>query len=121
MNRLELAPALKRTPVFGLGCVAGASAIARAADYLRAYPDQSAALVSVELCSLTFQREDAALANVISSGLFGDGAAAVVLAGAEQSRRPAWSAASPPSTTWQLHRRALHGNALLRHLSGARR
>jgi alkylresorcinol/alkylpyrone synthase len=83
MNRLELAPALKRTPLFGLGCVAGASAIARAADYLRAYPDESAALVSVELCSLTFQREDASLANVISSGLFGDGAAAVVLAGAE--------------------------------------
>jgi alkylresorcinol/alkylpyrone synthase len=59
------------------------SAIARAADYLRAYPDESAALVSVELCSLTFQHEDTSLANVISSGLFGDGAAAVVLVGAE--------------------------------------
>jgi alkylresorcinol/alkylpyrone synthase len=66
-----------------LGCVAGAAGIARAADYVRAFPDQAAALISVELCSLTWQRDDLSVANLISSALFGDGAAAVIVAGAE--------------------------------------
>lgn len=81
VNRMGLRRDLKRTPVFGLGCVAGAAGIARVADYLRAFPDQIAALLSVELCSLTLQREDLSIPNVIASGLFGDGAAAVVMTG----------------------------------------
>jgi alkylresorcinol/alkylpyrone synthase len=81
INRLKLRPDLKRTPIFGLGCVAGAAGTARAADYLRAFPDQVAALLSVELCSLTLQRQDLSIPNIIASGLFGDGAAAVVLGG----------------------------------------
>ena len=82
MNTIEFAPTLKRVPLFGLGCVGGAAGIARVADYLRAYPEQVAMLLSVELCSLTFQRDDASVANLISTGLFGDGAAAVLMAGA---------------------------------------
>jgi len=81
MNRLGMKHSLKRTPIFGLGCVAGAVGIARAADYLRAYPGEVAVLLSVELCSLTLQRDDLSVANIVASGLFGDGAAAVVLAG----------------------------------------
>jgi alkylresorcinol/alkylpyrone synthase len=83
VNRLGLRPDVKRTPIFGLGCVAGAAGVARAADYLRAFPDQTALLLSVELCSLTLQREDVSVPNIISTGLFGDGAAAVVMSGAE--------------------------------------
>lgn len=82
MNAIEFAPTLKRVPLFGLGCVGGAAGIARVADYLRAYPEQIAMLLSVELCSLTLQRGDASVANLISTGLFGDGAAAVLMAGA---------------------------------------
>jgi alkylresorcinol/alkylpyrone synthase len=63
--------------------VAGAAGIARAADYVKAYPSQVAALVSVEACSLTLQRDDLTPANLISSGLFGDGAAAVLVAGSD--------------------------------------
>jgi alkylresorcinol/alkylpyrone synthase len=81
VNRLGLRADVKRTPIFGLGCVAGASGLARAADYLRAFPEQIAVLLSVELCSLTLQRDDLSIPNLIASGLFGDGAAAVVLAG----------------------------------------
>lgn len=88
VNRLTLRTDIKRTPIFGLGCVAGAAGTARASDYLRAYPNQHALLLAVELCSLTLQREDISIANIISSGLFGDGAAAVVLSGAETERRP---------------------------------
>jgi len=83
MNRLGLRSDVKRIPIFGLGCVAGAAGIARAADYVRAYPKSVAVLLSVELCSLTLQREDFSVANLVSSGLFGDGAAAVVVCGAD--------------------------------------
>jgi alkylresorcinol/alkylpyrone synthase len=85
VNRMGLSPNIKRVPIFGLGCVAGAAGIARAADYVRAYPSQAAALVSVELCSLTIQREDLSVANLISSGLFADGSAAVIVTGDQLS------------------------------------
>lgn len=81
MNRLPFLPSTKRIPIFGLGCVAGAAGIARATDYVKAYPDHAALLIAVELCSLTLQRDDLSPANLIASGLFGDGAAVVVVAG----------------------------------------
>jgi alkylresorcinol/alkylpyrone synthase len=83
INQMGLCRNIRRVPIFGLGCVAGAAAISRAADYVRAYPDQVAVVLSVELCSLTLQREDVSMANLISAGLFGDGAAAVIVAGAD--------------------------------------
>jgi alkylresorcinol/alkylpyrone synthase len=84
VNRLRLRSDVKRTPIFGLGCVAGAAGLARASDYLQAFPGETAALLSVELCSLTLQRDDLSIPNMIASGLFGDGAAAVILHGAER-------------------------------------
>ncbi len=88
INRLRMSPQIKRLPLFGLGCLAGAAGIARAADYVRAYPDQVALLLSVELCSLTLQGEDLSIPNLIASGLFGDGAAAVLVAGSERADLP---------------------------------
>lgn len=81
INLMPFPTHVKRTPIFGLGCVAGAAGISRASDYLRGYPDQCVLLLSVELCSLTWQDDDQSVANLISTGLFGDGCAAVVLAG----------------------------------------
>lgn len=89
ITRLGLPRNLRRVPVFGLGCVGGAAGIARAADYVRAYPDQIAVLLSVELCSLTMQLEDLSMANQISMALFADGAAAVVVAGDRVAPAPA--------------------------------
>jgi alkylresorcinol/alkylpyrone synthase len=83
--RLGLRPDIKRVPSFGLGCVAGASGLARVHDYLTGHPRDIAVLLSVELCSLTVQRSDDSMANFVASGLFGDGAAAVVIAGAERA------------------------------------
>lgn len=83
VNRMGLSRNIKRIPIFGLGCVAGAAGIARAADYVRGYPHQTAALLSIELCSLTLQRDDLSMAHLISALLFGDGAAATVVAGDE--------------------------------------
>ncbi len=83
INRLPFPVNVKRTPIFGLGCVAGAAGISRAADYVRAFPKHLALLLSVELCSLTWQDDDQSIANLISTGLFADGSAAVIVAGAE--------------------------------------
>jgi alkylresorcinol/alkylpyrone synthase len=83
--RLGLRPDVKRLPVFGLGCVAGAAGVARLHDYLLGHPDGVAVLVAVELCSLTVQRDDTSMANLVASGLFGDGAAAVVMTGADRA------------------------------------
>jgi alkylresorcinol/alkylpyrone synthase len=89
INRMRLRPDIKRTPIFGVGCVGGALGLTRAADYVLAYPGHAAALVSVEICSLTIQRDDLSVANLISTGLFGDGAAAAVVAGAGMMTRRA--------------------------------
>lgn len=83
MNRLPLRPDLRRLPLFGLGCVAGAAGTARLHDYLHGRPGHTAVLLSVELCSLTFQHADASPANLVGTALFGDGAAALVARGGE--------------------------------------
>ncbi|MEU4746907.1 hypothetical protein AB0G02_41515, partial [Actinosynnema sp. NPDC023658] len=67
-SRIGLRPDVKRLPIFGLGCVAGAAGIARLHDFLRGWPTSVAVLVSVELCSLTLQRGDPSAANMIASG-----------------------------------------------------
>ena len=82
INRMGLNRRVTRLPVFGLGCVGGAAGIARAADYVRGHVRGTAALLAVELCSLTFRRDDVSAANQVSAGLFGDAAAAVVVTGA---------------------------------------
>lgn len=79
--RLGLRADVKRLPIFGLGCVAGAAGIARLHDYLSGHPDGVAVLLAVELCSLTVQRDDTSMPNLVASGLFGDGTAAVVAVG----------------------------------------
>ncbi|BBY78750.1 alpha-pyrone synthesis polyketide synthase-like Pks11 [Mycolicibacterium parafortuitum] len=84
-GRLGLRPDVKRIPLFGLGCVAGAAGLARVHDYLRGFPNHVAVLLSVELCSLTLQRDDFSIPALIGLCLFGDGAAAVVAVGAERS------------------------------------
>jgi alkylresorcinol/alkylpyrone synthase len=83
INRMQLRADIKRTPIFGVGCVGGALGLTRAADYTLAYQDHNAVLLAVEACSLTLQRDDLSTVNLIASGLFGDGAAAVIVSGAE--------------------------------------
>jgi alkylresorcinol/alkylpyrone synthase len=83
---IGMRPDVIRVPLVGLGCVAGAAGVARLHDYLRGRPDGVAVLMAAELCSLTLQRDDTSMANVVASGLFGDGAAAVVAVGADRAR-----------------------------------
>ena len=84
---LGLRPDVRRIPMFGLGCVAGAAGIARLHDHLVGHPDDVAVLLSIELCSLTVQKDDVSMANLVASGLFGDGAGAVVMVGERRAAR----------------------------------
>jgi alkylresorcinol/alkylpyrone synthase len=81
INRMGFRPDVRRVPITELGCAAGAAALGRCTDYLRGYPGGTALVVAVELPSLTFQRRDLSQANLISTILFGDGAAAAVVTG----------------------------------------
>jgi alkylresorcinol/alkylpyrone synthase len=84
--KLGLRPDVRRVPIFGLGCVAGAAGVARLHDYLRGAPDDVAVLVSVELCSLT-QKRHPNIATLVAGSLFGDGAAAVVAVGERRAEQ----------------------------------
>jgi alkylresorcinol/alkylpyrone synthase len=86
LNRMGLSPNIRRTPITELGCVAGAVGLARAWEELRVYPDSNVLLLAVELPTLTFQPNDSRAAQVISSMIFTDGAAAVILS--NRPRRP---------------------------------
>lgn len=81
---IGLRPDVKRVPLFGLGCLAGAAGLARLHDFSKGSPQSVSVLLSVELCSLTLQRHDPSVANMVASGIFGDGAAAAVVVGADR-------------------------------------
>ncbi|MFE7836212.1 type III polyketide synthase [Streptomyces sp. NPDC057474] len=100
-GRMGLRPDVKRLPVFGLGCVAGAAGLARVHDYLRGHPDDTAVLLTVELCSLTLQHRDDSRANLVAGALFGDGAAALVARGSRSGGGP--GAAGPSVVATRSH------------------
>lgn len=86
-NRLGMRPDVRRVPMFGLGCVAGAAGVARVNDYLRGAPDDVAVLLSVELCSMTFPAVRPSMEGLVGTALFGDGSAAVVAVGQRRAEK----------------------------------
>ncbi|BCX04547.1 MAG: putative chalcone synthase [Candidatus Roseilinea sp.] len=87
--KLGMRSTTKRLPVWGLGCAGGVAGLARAAEFVRAFPDKLALLVSVETCSITFQFDDFSKKNFVAAAIFADGAAAVVVGGSDWVRRVA--------------------------------
>ena len=81
MNKLPFSPHMKRIPIWGLGCAGGASGLSRAYEYCKAFPDSKVLILSVELCSLTFQRNDRTKSNLIGTSLFADGVACACVVG----------------------------------------
>ena len=100
LPRLGLSENTRRVPIWGLGCAAGASGLSMAADHARLYPEKPVLFVAVELCGLTFQKGDRSKASLISTALFADGAAAVVLGGPEQNEGAGPELLGSHSTTW---------------------
>jgi alkylresorcinol/alkylpyrone synthase len=85
-DELGMGPRLVRIPITEAGCAGGVVALARARDYLVAHPSEVALILGIELASLTFQRWDRSATNVVSTALFGDGGAALVLVGDDHPR-----------------------------------
>ena len=85
-DALGMGPRLVRLPITESGCAGGVVALARARDYLSRHPEQAALVLGIEFASLTFQRWDRSATNVVSTAIFGDGGAAVVLVGSRHPR-----------------------------------
>jgi alkylresorcinol/alkylpyrone synthase len=85
-NRVGFRPDFRRTPIWGLGCAGGAAGLAHARDFALAHPETRVLLIAMELCTLTFLNGDISKRNLVAASLFGDGAAAVVVAGSGVSR-----------------------------------
>lgn len=81
MNHLPFSFDTKRIPIWGLGCAGGAAGLSRAYEYCLAFPESKVLVLSVELCSLTFQKNDRSKSNLIGTSLFSDGIACVCLTG----------------------------------------
>jgi alkylresorcinol/alkylpyrone synthase len=92
---------VKRTPIWGLGCAGGAAGLSRAFEYVKAYPDEAAVVIAVELCGLTFQRNDLTKSNLVATSLFADGAAAVLVAGSESGIKGNLKLNATMSTRWE--------------------
>jgi alkylresorcinol/alkylpyrone synthase len=86
INQLPFKETIKRIPIWGLGCAGGASGLSRAYEYCKAYPKSLVLVISVELCSLTFQHDDLTKSNLIGTSLFADGVACTCLAGESSNR-----------------------------------
>jgi alkylresorcinol/alkylpyrone synthase len=99
INRLRLRPNIRRTPIWGLGCAGGVAGLSRAYEYTQAFPRERALLLALELCGLTFQRNDLSKSNLVATSLFGDGAAAVLVSG-DETRDAGPSILSSRSTLW---------------------
>jgi predicted naringenin-chalcone synthase len=85
-DALGMGPRLVRLPITESGCAGGVVGLVRAADYLAAHPEGAALVLALEFSSLTFQRWDRSATNVVSTAIFGDGGAAVVLVGPRHPR-----------------------------------
>ena len=85
-NLLVLRSDVHRTPIWGLGCAGGAAGLARAREFALADPGARVLLIALELCSLTFQRNDLSKRNLVAASLFGDGAAAALVVAGEDTR-----------------------------------
>jgi alkylresorcinol/alkylpyrone synthase len=97
IERLGLRPDVVRLPITELGCSGGAAAISLGHRHLVAFPDQRVLVVAVELPSLTFQPGDSSLDNLAASMVFGDGAAAAVMAAPPAADSPGLKIAAAAS------------------------
>src|SRR5215470_7570519 len=79
VERMGLRRTMRRLPIFGLGCAGGVIGLARAANQAAVAPGETVLFLVVELCALSFRRDDLSKSNIVATALFGDGAAAALL------------------------------------------
>ena len=120
MNVLPFSDSVVRLPIWGLGCAGGAAGVSRAYDYCKAYPTAKVLVVCVELCSLTFQKDDYSKSNLVGTSLFADGAACVLICGDDVAlnqnkitpniigRKSKWMPNSEDVMGWNVKKGGLH-------------
>jgi alkylresorcinol/alkylpyrone synthase len=79
IERLNLRRNVRRLPIFGLGCAGGVVGLTRAGELAQAHPGSRVLFLVVELCALTFRKDDISKSNIVATALFGDGAAGAIL------------------------------------------
>ena len=79
VERMQLRRDIRRHAIFGLGCGGGVTGLARAAEAARASPGCRVLLLVVELCGLTFRKNDVSKGNIVGTALFSDGAAGAIV------------------------------------------
>jgi alkylresorcinol/alkylpyrone synthase len=114
INDLGFRSDVRRIPITELGCAAGAAALGRAWDFLKGVTAGNVLVVSVELPSLTFQRRDMSPANLISTILFGDGAAAALITRGNPARQ------APPANGTANHSGGTNGHQTGPNIVGVR-
>lgn len=87
INSLKLNPNINRYPLWGLGCAGGVSGLAKANTITKSNPDAVVLFIAVELCSLTFRRNDMSKSNFIATSLFSDGIASLLILGENAARK----------------------------------
>ncbi len=102
MNRLPFLDDTKRIPIWGLGCAGGAAGISRAYEYCLAFPKANVLVLALELCSLTFQKDDYSKSNLVGVSLFSDGAACALVAGDESTLQASCAMPRIVATTSKL-------------------
>lgn len=102
MNKIPFRDNTKRIPIWGLGCAGGASGISRAYEYCLAFPEANVLVLSAELCSLTFQKDDYSKSNLVGVSLFSDGIACALVSGDKSSVRVKKAMPSVIATTSKL-------------------
>ncbi len=87
VERMQLRRDIQRLPIFGLGCAGGVIGLARAAQLASAMPGSRVLFLVVELCALTFRKDDFSKSNIVATALFGDGAAGAIVSTSGQGPR----------------------------------
>ncbi len=95
IERMCMSRTIRRLPIFGLGCAGGVIGLARAAELARAAPGSRVLFLVVELCALTFRKNDLSKSNLVAAALFGDGAAGAILS--TEGEGPVFAAAGEHS------------------------
>lgn len=78
VERLKLQSTTKRTAINFMGCYGAFNGLKVARDICKADPAATVLMVSVELCTIHFQK-NLSMDNIISNAIFSDGAAAVIV------------------------------------------
>jgi polyketide synthase Type III len=88
IKRMNMRTDLQRADLIGMGCAGAMPGLQRAYDFVKAYPNKKALVLTVEICSACYYVDDT-LETVVGNAICADGAAAVVVGNSGKGTGPA--------------------------------